>query len=343
VNPAFERESLERLGDVEACFRRRIEYPPREFGARVRDRTFDDRLEGGLAHVSGRLRAMSESALRVARDERAMPTTPLDCDTEVGLVALEMVPIFAALPYWIAREGLGFALRALAATHVHWSSAKDQGYGGDIWIMNDETHAHRMPEYADSAWRLVRGVLAAADDATYAAARETARALRESAHPVVRSMLAFAFTTERDWADEAAKDALARGPRASGYENVLVTVASLDLAAVLAKMWWEQSDAELFTLLMREGATGASVVAAALDTASNNAHRKRYANILATVQTEGVAETFSRYIANKTVGPIAMKFFERNPELTRRALEPLAHGSSMQARGAAMVLRALAR
>jgi hypothetical protein len=46
-------------------------------------------------------------------------------------------------------------------------------------------------------------------------------------------------------------------------------------------------------------------------------------------------------IASKAINPIAMKYYKRVPAITRAALEPIAKGKDIAARGAAVVLAGL--
>ena len=141
----------------------------------------------------------------------------------------------------------------------------------------------------------------------------------------VKAFLAIAFATEREWSDEAAREVLAE-THPSGWCKGLVTVASVELATRLAqnKEWALEEDA-----------------IAALGASGNNDERKRIAKLLARIETEEAARAFAPWISNRTVNPIATKYFKRVPEITRRALGPIAKGSGIEARGAAIVLASL--
>ena len=282
---------------------------------------------------------MMEAALDI-RDEKKMPKK-LDEDTEVALVALDIQHVFNAMPFWIAKEGLEFAMRTLARCHEYHSSGHDHGYGTHgVWVVHAPDEAGEYPEYADSGWMLLRARLATTDEATYASMRKVAEKIRAKASTMVKAFLAIAFA-DRAWADEAATEALAE-KHPSGWHRQLVADASIDLAKRLAenKEWSLDEDA-IATLFAREGGAAAPVLVAALGAAGNNEERKGLAKLLAMIETEEAARGFAPWISNRTINPIATKYFKRVPEIARRALEPIAKGNGVEARGAKIVLSSL--
>src|SRR5215207_4288036 len=68
------------------------------------------RAIAGLANNPAHWRAAIDAAF--ANIERPSDRT-LDIDAEVAAVALELYPLWIALPYWLAEGGIVFALRAL--------------------------------------------------------------------------------------------------------------------------------------------------------------------------------------------------------------------------------------
>jgi hypothetical protein len=337
VNPAFQREELAKTKDLKACFKDRRSY----MGYDSHLRPY---FKAGLGRVAKAEKPMMERALAI-RDEKKLPSGPLDQDTEVALVALEIQPVFCAMPFWIAKEGLEFAFRTLVRCHGYWTSGDEHGYGTHgVWVMHDNTREGTHPEYADSAWQLLRAALAVADDATYESLRRVAESLRASAPVVVQSLIACAFATESAWADEAADAVLAQGRAASGWSKALVTVASQGRCVALAEnKEWALQEEEILTLLARDGSAAVPVIAASLRTAGNNDYRKIYAKLLALIETEDAARAFVPWIANKAVNPIATKFYKRVPDVARRALEPIANGKGTEARGAAVMLASVVR
>ncbi|MGC4120976.1 MAG: hypothetical protein QM765_41650 [Myxococcales bacterium] len=267
----------------------------------------------------------------------------LDVGTEAALVALALYPPFSAIDFWLHHEGPLFALQALVKSHELCSSARTvSNYGDPIFLRDGWDDAGHSPEYAEEGWRKLRQAVNAADEATYAKLRKTADELRPKAPPVVQAWIAFAFAAERAWADDAAKQVLAKLSEASGWCRFLVTVASVEHGVALARnKEWIFSEAQLLTLLAREGGAAAPVLFAALDAAPNNSARKTYAQLLAMVETEEVARGFAAHLANKTVSPIAQKYFKRLPELAKRALQPLADKGGAQAIAVKTVLASL--
>ncbi len=93
TNPEFQREELEHVKDVRACFEKRRQY----MGYDSHLRPFFD---AGLGRVDPAIKPMMQAALQ-ARDETDMPSR-LDADTEIAFVALEIQPMFVSL---LGRQG----------------------------------------------------------------------------------------------------------------------------------------------------------------------------------------------------------------------------------------------
>ncbi len=336
VNPEFEREDLEQMRDPRGRFKDRVRQIGYDF---PRTKKW---FKKGLERVEPSVRPMMEAALEAAAQKKEAPG-PLEIETEVALVALDIIAVFYSFEYWVSKEGLPFALRALARCHEYWTSGDEYGYTDEegVWLMHDRTRSGSLPEYAGAAWKQLRAALAVTDDATYTETKKLAAELRAGAPPVVRALIAIAFATERDWANEAADETLAEQDP-SGWAKALVTVADVSRGVRLArnKEWCIEED-EMLTLMAREGSAAAPVIVAALETAGNNEWRKTYAKLLSMIETEQVAVAFAKWISNKTVNPIATKYYKRLPELARAALGPIAKGKGIEARGAAVVLASL--
>jgi hypothetical protein len=310
LNPAFLPAQVARLGsanpwrfpfDAEACYaqaRRHWARPSRRIDALVRT---------GLAQNPQRWRDAVERAVAAERPEELVP---LDIDVEAVTVALELCPAFAAMPLWLAAEGPGFAAAALAAVHRLDSFAKREGYldARGTWIVETGAREWHTPEYADSAWFLLRGALATADDATHAAARARAEALRERAPAVVQAMLGFAFADDA-WATATCAEAIAIASRQkklwSWMFARLATVASRADAEALVRGNRAVDEADLLTLLARHGADALPIVVAAIEGSSHNDHRKACARVLLRVHTEAAAAAFGRLAKHKALAPIA--------------------------------------
>ena len=339
VVPEFQDKALEDARDPRAAFEQRADYARRGKygGSRV---ALEPKLRAGLAKADARARAWTEAALDAC--EEKTPPRALDADVEATMVALELVPVFAAFPFWLSHAGPELAMRALVLSHRRWSSARRHGYGSSIVLVVDDTCAGDEPEYADSAWRMLRAVVAEADDATYARLRAQAERLREGAPAPVVSYLSVAFPSEAAWAAEAADAANARGEAAAGWERMLVTATDLDRAERLARSGdWELDEDMLLTVLARHGGDGARVIAAAIDAASNNEHRKDYAKLLSIVENELAARAFARALSVKAIAPVAQKWFKRVPEVARPALEAIVREAGPSAKAARIVLDAL--
>ncbi len=297
----------------------------------------------GRAQTAAHLLPLTDAVLAMIESGDPVPKGSLDVGTEAALVALELYRPYCAIEFWLHREGPLFALRALVKSHEFCSSARTiSSYGKPIYLRDGWEDAGNSPEYAENAWLKLRQAVNAADEATYAELRQEADALRAKAPVAVQAWIAFAFTAERAWADEAAKQVVAAFREASGWCRCLVAVASIEWGVKLAQnKQWVLGEEHLLTLLAREGGAAAPVLLAALDTASNNDDRKTYATLLSRVETEEAARGLARYLGHKGVAPIAQKYFKRVPELARRVLEPLAEGKGAQAVAAKVVLASL--
>ena len=112
-NAAYRDAQLQRVGlthplDPRACRDLAASY----WDARTRAAAL---AATGLANNPPHWRATVAAALaRTAQTDRQ---SRLDVDTEAAAVVLELCPLFAALPYWLASAGLPFALRALSRCH----------------------------------------------------------------------------------------------------------------------------------------------------------------------------------------------------------------------------------
>lgn len=254
----------------------------------------------GRSHAAAHLVPLMDAVS--AMSERPNPEGPLDLDVEAAIVALERVPVFSSMKFWLVREGPAFALKALVRSHQLNSSARTvSNYGHPIFLREGWDAAHRDPEYADSAWETMRGVVNAADDAAYATLRALADTLRKGAPSVVRAFLAFAFSPEHEWADEAAAAVIKEAPAVSGWCRNLITVASVDHGVALARNEdWIFSERQLLTMLARHGSAAAPVLLAAMEAAPNNTARKTYAKVLAMIETEAAALGFAKLSVLRT-------------------------------------------
>ena len=73
-------------------------------------------IELGRERAPQKLRPVMDRVIE-ARKAKAPPSGRLDLDVEAALVALEVAHTFSIVAYWIAKEGVDFAIRALVRAH----------------------------------------------------------------------------------------------------------------------------------------------------------------------------------------------------------------------------------
>jgi hypothetical protein len=102
------------------------------------------RAKEGLKKNPAHWRSAVEAVL--ARCKKPQVDQPLDVDVEAATVALEICPLFMALPYWIAAGGIPFAMRALIRCHEVVSYAWVYGYSNTrTWISSRAITATTAP------------------------------------------------------------------------------------------------------------------------------------------------------------------------------------------------------
>ncbi|OJY15750.1 MAG: hypothetical protein BGO98_24065 [Myxococcales bacterium 68-20] len=310
-------------------------------GARAWDHRREiERAQNGLGSATTELRAVMERAI-AERQRTSPPDEALDVDVEAATVALDIAHTWSIVPYWIAKQGVPFALEALVRAHALEPSHNKHGYGsGKIWLEESWDHSARLD--SGTGWNILRGCLAVADAPLYDEARRVANRLRPSLPLGIRSAVAFAFPDERAWVAEAAQAVFDEPQRWHGDIRRLVATADLETAERLAdsmELYFDETF--LFTVLARHGAAGARVIGAAMTAAPNNDLRKRHAKVLVNVAAESAAAILAGWLENKAVAPLARKYFAAHPELARGALENLASGAGSLARMATIELETL--
>lgn len=333
VNPAWLAKLYD---DVPYPFDVKVAYA----NARDWDHTREIRMiELGRDRAPAKLRPVIERAI-AARKAKAPPTGRLDVDVEAAKVALEIAHTFSIAAYWIAKEGVEFAIRTLVRAHglvpSHYEHTYSVGGAMRMWIEEGFGCADHLE--ASHAWSTIRAVLALSDAKTYARARAVAAELRKTVPLGVRAWISFAFPDEQGWADEDATEALAEKPF-TGPTRYLATVASAPLAERLIRLGdAHYDDALLATLLRKHGDEAAPLIGAAMASAGRAEQRKSNAKLLMRVRAPIAARIFAEWLADKAVAPLATKYFRANPALAKAALAPLAKGTSKLAPAAKLLL-----
>jgi hypothetical protein len=191
------------------------------------------------------------------------------------------------------------------------------------------------------AWRLLRGVIAAASADVYAEARAIADPARRALAGEYQAALAFAFPDE-PWGDEAAEALLASAAVRQWSEpsQMVVTVAGLAHGERLARLGFSLELPFLLTLLARHGAAAVPVLAAALDS-SNPGGRKEAALALALVRTPEALRAFLPWLGKPGIAQPLARAFKAQPAEAAELLAQLATGTGTSAAAARAILARL--
>ncbi len=306
--------------DVAAC----LQFARPDFDGRRTVPESISRVRTGLAHAPTELHNLIERAI-TAREYIEVPVASLDAEVEAAMLALEFQSAYAAVPYWIAKAGVAFALRAFVRSHAYEHSHHKHNYTvkGD-WITASWDACARI-EYAELGWQFLRCFAAMLDDAQYVALLTVVAGLRQGAPLGVRLGMDFVVPTEHAWIAADVAEAFANPTIWSGSLRHFVTLCNLQ-DAVRAPSFKEAyyTDEHLLNVLARHGAdAGAQVLHAMLEAAPNNDKRKEYIKVLAAAVSVEAGNVMAQWLLNRATLPVATKYFGQHPELIDNVLTPL--------------------
>lgn len=267
----------------------------------------------GLPQTAPALLGIATAVLERVDAPPTMPTAPLDVDVEAASICMDRNAIGDAVPWWWAKEGPAFTVRAFARCYDFSDYGRTHFYDDEVgtWLLEGQDDAWSRPEYADGAWRFLRARLALLDDEAFATAAAAASAVAPSAALPARAGLALAFNDRRA-ADAvvAALEPVIAPTRArqkkhyTAFMARLVSVASADAATALLR--WP-NDAlkpeDLLTLVAHDGVAALPVVVAAFEYAVNNDQRLAAARALLPLDHPEVAALLTTWSTEKK--PIA--------------------------------------
>jgi hypothetical protein len=214
--------------------------------ARYRTAITDKFRDSEVALERGRARCnLGTDILSAAFESLRARRPPRRLSSRVEAVAAAMCdahPGVPMVPYWLACQGLCFAVRATC----RWAPlALEQAVvDGELiaWIVK-RTRPVLEKNYFDqtdgSPWMDLRRAVACADRETYTDAYEAASSIRIGAGPAVRCGLSFAFPSEPDWAREDAFHEVQCVPtdRSEPFpEHLLMLLASLQDAGLALRI-----------------------------------------------------------------------------------------------------------
>lgn len=306
--------------DVAAC----LEFARPSSDGRMTIEKSIERVRTGMAHAPTELHSLIERAI-AARELVGVPQGALDADVEAAMLALQFQSAYAAVPYWIAKEGVAFALRAFVAGHSYEHSHFKHNYTakGD-WITKS-WDACASVEYAENGWKFLRCFAAMLDDVDYRALVGVVEELRPAVPLALRLGMDFVVPTERGWIEADIAEAFANPKTWNGSARHFITLCNLQ-DAVRAPTFKEAYYAEdhLLNVVSQHGADGGALVLhAMLEHAPNNDKRKEYIKVLATAVSVDAGNVMAQWLLNKATLPVATKYFVQHPALVDTVLVPL--------------------
>ncbi len=248
---------------------------------------------------------------------------------------------------WASGPDLAFAVEALVG-RLGWRIDDARGARGRRLRLDRDDPDANLIRAADRGFALaqrLRGLLASADDAAYAAAGASADALRTSF--LARCVVTFLFPTEAAWAGEVvaeASRALGKSPkkRCSALW-LLPSVGTVDhLEAILDDMsLFELSRTldiagRIATLVDGLGAAAAPALAKLVDRgdAAGSSEAKPIAEALGVLPSDEAAATLVRHVHHRRFAAAASEAAARFPRRMLRALGPALAGAKGEKRRA---------
>lgn len=272
----------------------------------------------------------------------------LDAQTEAAMMVLELRPSWIGMPLWIAMHGVVFATKVMV-TAARWrnnegATGKHREQG--LHLIEDGLCAGREVYEHATAWRILRGVLAIADESEYAAARAIADAARAALPFEQQAAIAFAFADEA-WCKDAIDAyvaAEARGIDTSGtWEpwQMLIATAALDDALRIARMEYPLHLPFALTMLAKHGLETPRLIRAMFDTFAQVSRFRILADVLAMIRTRDALEAFVPVLGVSAVKVPMTHAFKAQRELGKKLLATPAKKPDKVGKTAAAILAKL--
>jgi len=254
---------------------------------------------------------------------------PLDVDMEAAAVTLEMCSVLDVVPYWIAAEGIPFALRTMIRVTELTSSWAEHGYGDHgLWIVESRAIGFDRPEGNEIGWYWLREALSDAIEPVYDEAHGIADAAMQATRgltpneSVLQVMIPFTFPDEAAWAKAGASSAIGlakqRKRARTGHLALFLSVAPVDKAVELLTVTVNDAISiyDLRTALAHHGAAGGvKILEAALNNAPNADYRAEWAEVLFSVRTPDAMKAFERLAKHPKGKKTYADFAKRHREL----------------------------
>ncbi len=224
--------------------------------------------------------------------------------------------------------------------------------GSELAIDAPELRAQELHSF-DESWKLARAIACRADDAEYAAAREVANAWRNShggyAHRIAAD---YFFPEETAWAREdlgIVNRATSASPQDFGYAMMPVAATVGDTALVVTFMdrllpyqvpqlaafscdlacALPPTDAMNVLCKLLEGSKGAT-----------QSSQKEIGIAMCALEGEEMARALAGLLLQAPIGPMAVDYFRRFPDVAKTALAKVTQGTSKAAEAARTILAA---
>jgi hypothetical protein len=272
----------------------------------------------GYANATPELATIARAAL----DAFGTRLDTLDATTEAAMMVLGLRPSWTALPLWIAMHGVAFATRAMC-TAARWrnnegATGKHREQG--LHLIEDGHCAGREVYEHATGWRLLRGVLALADEHSYTDARAIADAARHALPADQKAAIAFAFPDE-PWTKDAV-DAHLAAPSDAAAEPRMMMLATAERsdAIRLARAGYSANEPFVLTMLAKHGVHGVEIIAAAFAAPGPANRLGDLANALAMIRTREALEAFLPMLGINAVKAPLARAFKAQPELGKKLL-----------------------
>ncbi len=204
------------------------------------------------------------------------------------------------------------------------------------------------PAPFDGSWAFARAIVCRADDASYTAARDVAAKWREGRALGPRALAAYLFPSEAAWANADLDEAIAKNVQA------VHLLASANDATRVGTFLDSLGDYVLWSVL---GTWSCDIVVALAPTDAIRVLRKLLEKgkragktqlavlgaAMCALEGEEMAAELAGLLLHSPIGPLAVDYFRRFPDLARAVLPKVAQGTSKAADAARSLLAASAK
>jgi cell wall assembly regulator SMI1 len=219
------------------------------------------------------------------------------------------------VPLWVATRGVSFALASLleyATLRMRWHVRANKEAGWYLVYQAPELLPTQPPLFG---WGALRVELGRTDWPSYQAALALAAANRWSATLALRCALSYAFSTERHWVAEDARECLA-AKEFPAYGTTLLVAEDVDLCVEIARRRTGAAADYLYTLIDVLGEAAVRPLALLLGSQPDGI----VVRALTLIETEAAAAVLVDCLATPKVRRLVATYLLRAPRLAVPAL-----------------------